>query len=53
MEKELRVRIDFYLTMREGETEEQAKERFYDLMRSLEGVENQESSFQAYEFEVE
>ena len=53
MERELKVHMDYYLTMRDGETKEQAEERFNTLLKTLENVDNQESSFQIYETEVQ
>ena len=48
---ELRVRMDFYMAMKENETEEEAKARFYNEFKT----ENMttESSMQLYEFEVQ
>lgn len=43
MNKELRVNMDFYLTMEDGETKEQAEERFHKLMNQF--------SYQVYETE--
>lgn len=53
MEKELRASLHFYLTMNDGETKEQAEERFYRLMGTLENIGDQESSYQVYETEVQ
>lgn len=41
MEKELRASLHFYLKMNDGETKEQAEERFHTIMSSLENVDNQ------------
>jgi hypothetical protein len=51
--KELRVHMDFYLAMNDGETEEQATDRFHSIMQQLEKVDNQESGYQTYETEVQ
>jgi len=53
MERELKVHMDFYLVMQSGETEDQAKDRFDVMMKTLENVDNQESSFQVYKTEVQ
>lgn len=49
--RELRVHMDFYMEMKENETEEDAKARFYEEF-STENM-SSESSFQIYEFEVQ
>lgn len=51
--KELRVKLDFYLTMKDGETETQAKDRFYEIIATMQNITKQESSFQVYEEEVQ
>lgn len=49
--RELRVHMDFYMEMKENETEEDAKARFYKEF-STEKM-TTESSMQVYEFEVQ
>jgi len=53
MGKELRVLMDFYLEMNEGETEGQAKQRFDKLFEPLSEVPDQKSAYQVYETEVQ
>ena len=53
MERELRVHLDFYLKMNDGETKEQAEERFESIIKQMENIDNQESSYQSYETEVQ
>lgn len=48
MEKELKVDGAFYLPMIEGETEEQAKERFWNLTRQF-GIIMGDCSFETQE----
>jgi len=50
MTRELKVHMDFYLTMNKSETEEQAIDRFIELMSKLEHISNQESAYQVYDF---
>ena len=35
---ELRVTTNLYLELKDGETEEQAKERLYDILYKIEGL---------------
>ena len=53
MKKELRVHMDFYLTLQEGETKENAEIRFQELMSKLDKVDNQESAYQVYDTEIQ
>lgn len=51
---ELKVHMDFYLTMLPGESKEQATERFHKIMGELsETPTAHESAFQAYDFEIQ
>lgn len=49
--EELRVRMDFYMELKENETEEEARSRF-DKEFTTENM-TTESSFQVYEYEVQ
>jgi hypothetical protein len=51
MEKELHVKMSFYLKLHDGETKEEAQNRFYSIMDKLQEMEEQESSMQVYEIE--
>ena len=54
MERELKLHMDFYLTMKERETQDEAEERFHSMMNNLSKLEeDQESAFQVYETEVQ
>ena len=39
--------------MNDGETKEQAEERFESIIKQMENIDNQESSYQSYETEVQ
>lgn len=47
MERELNVYMSCYLIMRDGETKEQARERFFKMFDS--GLNEDEISYQIYE----
>jgi len=47
MERELSVKLHIYLEMKEDETEEQAYDRFLNLLDGIDGI-----SYQDYEHEV-
>lgn len=49
--RELRVHMDFYMEMKENETEEDAKDRFNKEFTTE--YMSTESSIQTYEFEVQ
>lgn len=53
MERELNIKMNFYLTMEEGETEQEAEERFCKLMDRFTDVEDQKGSYQVHETEVQ
>ena len=53
-EKELSVKMNFYLTMNKGETKEQAIKRFNRIMNSLDSsTEEWEGSTQIHEYKIQ
>lgn len=54
MGKELRVHMDFYLEMKDGESKMDALTRFYKIIKNVEDADiEHESSIQVYETEVQ
>lgn len=54
MSRELNVHMSFYLSMRDGETKEEAEYRFYKTMEGLASSDtSHESSVQVYETSVQ